>query len=124
VLLRRLPWVPPECLDVDGVSATYLLFVGDAGVTDISTGELRPPGLALCGVRLPGPMRGVPTPRRETFLGVIGTKSRSFRRSARLGGTTLRGVRGGVTESGEGEREGDVDASPDEGIGVGARVPF
>lgn len=83
-------------------------------MTDISTGELRPPALALCGVRLPGPVRGVPTPRREVFLGVTGTKSKSFRRSARLEGTILRGVRGGVIESGEAERE----------FGVRVRDPF
>ena len=97
-----------------------LLFVGDAGMTDISTGELRP-GLPLYGVRL-APAQGVLTPRRDTFLGVTGTKSRSLRRSARLGGT-LRGVRG-IVESGEAEREEDVDTSEDGGRGVAARTPF
>ena len=97
-----------------------LLFVGEVGIEEISTGELRPV-LALCGVR-PAPARNVPTARRDTFLGVTGTKSRSFRRSARLAGT-LRGVRG-VVASGKAEWEEDDDASIEDVYGVSTRRLF
>jgi hypothetical protein len=103
----------------------HLLLAGDVGGSDISIGEVRP-DLTLCGVRpgSPGLVRGVPTPRRDAFFGVMGMKSRSFRRSAKLG-WALRGVRGGA-QSGETERDEDVDveASKDDGRGVAVRVLF
>jgi hypothetical protein len=121
VLLRRSPWFSAGRSSPKELSASIRLFVGDTGVIEMSTGELRPGFVgkeARCGVR-PGAVRGVPTPSRETwaFFGVMGTKSTSLRSMRRFWGI-LRGVQG--DETGEGDRE-EVDASGTGGKGVAMR---